>query len=261
MSDQSVCHSFKASGVNSALIFFFVQHAFKRLDKETRKKGRIMSRWCEDASNVAVVGNGPLRDEDRSDIETKSCVIRLNDAKNKRESERTDVAVIRSHVISKGKVDKYKARRVYDLYDDDVLLVPFMESNLELHDDLGRHIFADPVPIHTTGKKKLHFTGHIKLFPKCETSPLSNTSSNGPSTGGALLHYLESDNGVDTIDVYGMNWTGGNWHVDFKNPNLVRDCCTKCHIHQTPSNEYLPPMPPRPSKKSIFDRFKFDGLF
>lgn len=198
-----------------------------------------MSRWCEDASHIAVVGNGPLKENDRSEIAEKTCVIRCNDAKNKLPSERTDVAVIRSHIISEGRVDKKEAQKVYDTYDGDVLIVPFMEENEFLHEDSHNHLFADPVPIFNTSTA-LKFTGKTMSFPKCKLATRSDSAGSGPSTGGALLNYLESDNGVKTIDVYGMNWNGGNHHVDFKNPRLVRECCTKCDIHETSSPKYLP---------------------
>lgn len=83
---------------------------------------------------------------------------------------------------------------------------------------------------------------NLTMFPNCRDSKLHNTTTNGPSTGGVVIDFLQNLDNVRTITVFGMNWRGSpHIHVDFKHPNLVKNCCTKCSIHATPTSSYRPP--------------------
>ena len=65
----------------------------------------------------------------------------------------------------------------------------------------------------------------------------------GLSAGGLVIEALNAldDPPLEEIAVFGMNWHGEKGHTDFRDPTLVRDCCTRCVIHATASGSYLPP--------------------
>ena len=81
-----------------------------------------------------------------------------------------------------------------------------------------------------------------RLFSNCSSCGqrcLSKTTASGFSRGAVALSALEDDPGVDEIDVFGMNWApDGGGHNDFVYPTIVRDCCSKCTVHPTPTARY-----------------------
>lgn len=67
---------------------------------------------------------------------------------------------------------------------------------------------------------------------------LHGDATSGVSTGTAVLSTLQNDDNVESINVFGMNFNGGFWHVDFNDPNLSNICCTKCVFHKTSIEQY-----------------------
>ena len=60
-----------------------------------------------------------------------------------------------------------------------------------------------------------------------------NASDLGPSTGAVILSYLQANENVKTVYVFGMNWKNRMKHIDFVDDTIVRRCCKKCVFHET----------------------------
>lgn len=183
-----------------------------------------LSSVCE--GNIAVVGNGPISEEDRSLINKQDCIIRFNDQKNKLEHERTDVLVLRNNTL-------HISQR------DDILLpvIPFCKTI----DDYEVKYFRMITPIHVYEQICEHNVEEIKskkVYSNCIKQARHGDATSGVSTGTAVLSSLQYDDTVKYINVFGMNFNGGWWHVDFNDPNLSNICCTKCIFHKTHVDDY-----------------------
>tara|TARA_B110000046_G_C12957708_1_gene383075 strand:+ start:697 stop:1344 length:648 start_codon:yes stop_codon:yes gene_type:complete len=183
---------------------------------------------------VAVVGNGPISEEDRQEINRDyDCVVRFNDMKTYRKGDALTVQVSRDvHGYMPG-VNKA-----------DVPLWPVAHnSDVVAHNGAlrGRNVL-DPLLVHESSNGDENEIVDGVLFPGCDACDSRecrhSESRAGPSTGALVLNALERSPAVDSLHVYGMNWNGGAHHVDFKHPNVVADCCTKCVIHRTANEEY-----------------------
>lgn len=189
------------------------------------------------SDSVAVVGNGPLSNRDRRDIEKCPCIIRFNDQKNKRCRERTDIVVLRYNTLFKqfsgrGKTDQGtvpKATYCWPVCSQPKELLALQTASTLL------------LPILTSGTRDGN--RDIDMFPgcnACNSSACKHTlTKNGPSSGGAVIDALQKMSSIKQIDVFGMNWNG--WkdvHVDFKFPKVIDQCCSKCVIHVPPSQIY-----------------------
>lgn len=176
---------------------------------------------------VAVVGNGPLTSDDRDAINSHACVVRFNDMKNKTFEDKTTLHVIRS---SLGKFPGLSTR------DPEVPILPILAP--DSHPEALLDNVANVLPPLTLEKGE-------SLFPSCDSCEskyecVYTSSNKGPSSGGIVLSKLNESPMVHTIDVYGMNWNNSIRHIDFLYPNLVPECCDKCIIHETHSNNYDP---------------------
>jgi hypothetical protein len=189
---------------------------------------------------VAVVGNGPLREEDRRRIRSEyDCVVRFNDLKNYRDGEPVTVHATRF------------ARGTFPGIDllPHALLLPIATDDAIVDAHLGVHAarllptlhIREPVTETSTEERE-----HRALFAGCDAclsgqlECTQSSTTSGPSAGAAVIDHLERTPSVDAIHVYGMNWNGGKHHVDFVQPDLVPTCCHKCTIHPTASDDYLP---------------------
>lgn len=178
------------------------------------------------AGDVAVVGNGPLSDADRESIEKHQCVIRFNDTKNLREGEKTTILALREHVLS----------RIIRRTPADTVIWPVVFSKA-FRAPTTPHRFLPAIPVYRRESGN-HFAD-LLLFRNSKRAQRQGTTPAGPSTGTAIIDWIVT-NTARTVDVYGMNWSGSQQHVDFRYPTLVRDCCTTCRIHETPFTTYLP---------------------
>ena len=205
---------------------------------------------------VAVVGNGPLHEEDRARIGAYRNVVRFNDARNLRPGERTTVHV--------------------GPYDNDgrKLLSPQASAHAHLWGLVLRWQHATPgqnYSVATLNYQSEHdkppaldwwrfFTGHGPRLPQT-LAPWAKTArvfagctnctgdrcllSNGwlgLSAGGLVIEALDAldDPPLEEIAVFGMNWQGEVGHTDFRDPALVHDCCVRCVVHPTAPGTYLP---------------------
>ena len=174
---------------------------------------------------IAVVGNGPISEADRAEIETHDVVVRFNDANFYRLGEKVTLHVVREPTALDPSVpidaliwdvSPLKAFLRYDA----ALTSPVYER--DYHDEE----WASPESI---------------IFPSCGVCPDCKQAGTfaGPSTGAVAISELNELDAVNTMNVYGFNWNGAaRIHIDFLNKSLVKDCCTKCIFHSTQSDWY-----------------------
>ena len=206
---------------------------------------------------IAVVGNGPLSEEQRAEINDPSrydCIVRFNDRKNMKPGERTTVHAVRdipaktffqearrkiSHVLP---FVSYSSRKVpgIDSPESGVYVQPVTARFEEVRRQFEGHDVLPPIFVSERGTdipSRSYFPGcnACQTIYNCESS----STSAGPSTGTSVIEVLNASQSTSYMDVFGMNWNGGNHHFDFKQPDLVSTCCDKCIIHPTVTHEYI----------------------
>lgn len=184
--------------------------------------------------SVAVVGNGPLSNEDRYNISKADCVIRFNDLKNFKRGERCDIHAIRYTL------GRYPG---INLSPKHAKILPVSPNNFSVFNsrDLCNVEGLPPLLIYDPrANNDLHENVSIFENSNCGKECIQSSSSYGPSTGAVVIDMLEKLNSVNKINVYGMNWNGTTKHIDFKNPTIVQKFCSKCNIHPTQNNKYKP---------------------
>lgn len=180
---------------------------------------------------VAVVGNGPISDEDRYNIDKADCVIRFNDLKNFKHGERCDIHAIR---YTDGTFPGL------NLNPKNSIILPVSPNNYAVYNssDLCNMTGLPPLLIYES-RLSNDLDKNVAIFENsnCGKECIQSSSQYGPSTGTAVIDLLENCNSVNKIEVYGMNWNGAG-HLDFKNPTIVENFCSKCDIHRTQSSKY-----------------------
>ena len=196
---------------------------------------------------VAVVGNGPLRDADRPLIAAYRNVIRFNDAKNRLPGERTTVHV-----------NPYN--------DEDGAYRPRVERNASFwctptrwQDASGQGCALVSLNYDRGRRPTVWNLGHyvpqtlgpwaetLRVFPRCANCTgdrcLLRRGWSGMSSGGTVLEQLDGlAPPLEEIAVFGMNWNEKCLNnLDFLDRTLIRDCCARCTIHPTATEDYLPP--------------------
>jgi hypothetical protein len=180
--------------------------------------------------SIAVVGNGPISEADRAFINAQDCIIRFNDQKNKLEHERTDVLVVRNNALHVSQKDSTL-----------LPVIPFCKTIDEY--DAKYNKLIKPIYVYEeqcNNDPNVKEMKSKKVYSNCIKQKFHGDATSGVSTGTALLSSLENDKDVESINVFGMNFNGGWWHVDFNDPNLSNICCTKCIFHKTSMDQYLP---------------------
>lgn len=177
-----------------------------------------------------VVGNADLTDAERSEIRRRadgSTVVRFNDLTHAREGDKTDLHVVRLPSAWPPRF-AVAAPKLY--------VTP---CDRFLPDAAAPHLHAYESQYSSCAR------GPRRIFAACAACGdsrdrcLANATYAGPSTGAALLSVLQDAENVTAIHVFGMNWNGQpDVHIDFADPDLVRQCCTKCIIHPTSNSRY-----------------------
>jgi hypothetical protein len=230
-----------------------------KLDDEKKNTGiKKMDITDKCFGRIAVVGNGPLNPEDREFINNKDnydCIVRFNDRKNMEAGEQTTVHAVRDTSNLQTLKKDFNMKNMWDFVSGKRVVPGLVENE---------NVFVQPVTarpdiLETHFPKNIEVLNPIlvneifhsnvedEIFPNCLHCQEgifncdTKSSRGGPSTGTAVLNVLESSDDVESIDVYGMNWNGGEHHLDFqkKNQNLVKECCTKCQIFPTASQDYV----------------------
>lgn len=189
---------------------------------------------CE-SGKIALVGNGPLTHEDREYIKNFDCVVRFNDMKNRRTGERTDILVTRKG-YGGGGIQKYASNSEYAVWP----IVMYKQFNTKDYINSHKYKFLNPIKVHEEYSQSNAKVYNRKVFEGCLHSRYHSESKNGPSSGTLVIDELMKSKHIKEIHTFGMNWNGQNWHVDFNNPDMVHNCCSKCFIHETTSSTYLP---------------------
>lgn len=185
-----------------------------------------LSSVCE--GNIAVVGNGPISEEDRKLINKNDCIIRFNDQKNKLEHEKTDVLVLRNNTLHISQPDN--------------IILPVIPFCKNIDDyDVKYSKMIKPIHVYEETCQDEHNVVEMKskkVYSNCIKQARHGDTTSGVSTGTAVLSILQNDDNVKSIHVFGMNFNGGWWHVDFNDPNLSNICCAKCVFHKTSIEQY-----------------------
>lgn len=226
--------------------FFFEKNAFKKNVIKGLPNFSPISPY--EAWQVAVVGNGPLSENDRKMIDKCQCIIRFNDAKNRRSNERTDLQVVRRK-LAFGRIDRmfwkyYIPEGVYTMYISEKRSEWDPTSNISF---TGLENLIGSLDVGTRGSE---FRDNKVLFPgcnRCDNKPCTySLAGNGPSSGGIIIEMLDSLDNIKEIHIFGMNWNSPNnkyaypeGHIDFRYQGIVKECCKKCIHHKTPTNDYI----------------------
>jgi hypothetical protein len=209
-------------------------------------KDSMLSRVCH--GDVAVVGNGPLTPQDRERINGPEfdCIVRFNDRKNMKEHDRTTIHAVRDIPERNNSLLSWLFRgeqRIVPglLPGENVFVQPVTARPDKIHDKfVNTTMLLPPMLIREHGSDVASET----YFPSCELCRSgeydcrTSATRSGPSTGAVLINALEAQPSTTSIHVFGMNWNGGDHHIDFKQPNLVSDCCSKCTVHPTANASY-----------------------
>uniref|UniRef100_A0A6C0IY35 Uncharacterized protein n=1 Tax=viral metagenome TaxID=1070528 RepID=A0A6C0IY35_9ZZZZ len=185
-----------------------------------------LSNVCE--GSIAVVGNGPISKADRYFINSQNCIIRFNDQKNKLKDERTDVLVLRNNTIHLSQKDS----TIWPV-------IPFCKTIEDYQ--VKYHKLIKPIHVYEDlcdDDRNVQEMKSKKVYNNCIKQNIHGNATSGISTGTAVLSSLQNDDNIESINVFGMNFNGGWWHVDFNDPNLSNICCTKCIFHKTRMEQY-----------------------
>lgn len=226
--------------------FFFEKNAFKKNVIKGLPNYSPVS--PSEAWQVAVVGNGPISENDRKMINKCQCIIRFNDAKNRRSNERTDLQIVRRK-LALGRIDRmfwkyYIPKGVYTMY------ISERRSTWDPNPNISFTGLENLIGSLDVGLKGSKFRDDKVLFPgcnKCDNNPcIYSLAGNGPSSGGIVIDSLDTMDNIKEIHVFGMNWSvrvgdHPEGHVDFKYPKIVKECCKKCIFHKTPTDDYIEP--------------------
>jgi hypothetical protein len=173
---------------------------------------------------VAVVGNGPLTHADRDAIARAPVVVRFNDVKNWVAGEHTTLRVVRwpsAHGASACAAPVWYVTH-------DAASLPAQSNYTQVYERAQAHNDLDPT------RADVRVFAHCNCGAACD----ENRTAYGPSTGAVVLSALQASPRVARIDVFGMNWNGPTYHIDFLNKTLVPRCCTKCVLHPTAGAAY-----------------------
>jgi len=200
------------------------------------------------SGTVAVVGNGPISDEDRKNINKFDTIIRFNDMKNKTKKEKTSIHVVRQISPKDDFFGKTSMKRGVPI----ILIATkkeYVEKCKQKYNMLDYIIVNEPSrDSYEAGKDNEMFQG-CSLCKK--ESCLEIDSDLGPSSGIVILDYLDKNSNINKIEVFGMNWNfhlknygGGDKIYNTKlhhmgnEGKIVNTCCKKCVIHTPPKETY-----------------------
>lgn len=186
---------------------------------------------------VAVVGNGPITNEQRDAVGRHAdFIVRFNDCSYFRPGDKTGLRVVRHPFSFHHELVSAPVWHVAPHRD----LCPSHRPGLPLSlCQSGAAVFTAVYQYEYGLINELD--DGARIFPSCDSrdSNLQARRFGGPSSGGVVISELEQTPEVHKILVFGMNWNGNpHLHIDFANSSLVSGCCTKCIIHPTVNTAY-----------------------
>jgi hypothetical protein len=194
---------------------------------------------------VAVVGNGPLRDEDRPRIAAHRNIVRFNDAKNAWPGERVTIHVGVHLRLFAANASRWAIVNRWQDVDAQAYALVSLNYGAQASApwlDLGRLFSGARYRPETLGP----WADTLRVFPRCANCTgdrcLLAHGYSGMSSGGTVIEQLDAlEPPLEAIEVFGMNWNEDcKNNLDFRDPALIRDCCARCVIHPTASDRYLP---------------------
>tara|TARA_Y100000389_G_C17467014_1_gene526582 strand:+ start:4946 stop:5494 length:549 start_codon:yes stop_codon:yes gene_type:complete len=177
---------------------------------------------------IAVVGNGPLTEWQKDDINKYDIVYRFNHAPGYRKGDKISGLYMR------------QIRRTNKTHSDN-----FVKQNSDLNFDkiyigvnkyYDNHIFVK--------EDKDVFVREEPLFKKCSYCKNGKCSHDrakyGPTSGILGINDIMKKYPKNDIHIYGMNWNweGKKSHHLNNEGEIIKKCCRNCFIHKTPSNTY-----------------------
>ncbi len=221
------------------VLLFFVWHCCFALRRPVRSSSislKGQNPYVPLHGTVAVVGNGPIAESDFDNIKKCDFIVQFNDAAHYDKLERCDVLAIRPQEHLRNKLRDVQP--ILAKLPADVLVLPVVVSSkrVELFRDRPQTVLP-PLLVYEESRES-DIPGTTSLFECSEKKCQQQSSRAGPSTGAAVLSHLDTIDAIDSLEVFGMNFLGGNWHLDFRDPSIVPRYCKKCTIHATPTSRY-----------------------
>ncbi|GHP07678.1 hypothetical protein PPROV_000642000 [Pycnococcus provasolii] len=227
------------------LLLVLLVFAEARLDDDALEDVRWLHRPCHlNCTRWTLVGSGHVTEQEYESINNaQGCVAWF------------------SEIVKGMKIDMFVARHGAfrpnwnGIIPRDVPQCPVLVDPVSIaraNDALWAGGYLDPIFVYERAPSYNHpnpkVSPNARIFPGCTTcnddrsACMHGKHKNGPSTGAALISYLQGVQTVQRIDTYGMTFDyqyGLDYHIDFVRP-LVRQCCTKCVFHSVPTTRVKP---------------------
>tara|TARA_B110000046_G_C12985965_1_gene395652 strand:+ start:240 stop:845 length:606 start_codon:yes stop_codon:yes gene_type:complete len=194
--------------------------------------------------DVVVVGNGPLSDIQRMAIGRAGMVVRINGAHNMLPNERCDVICLREHYSKRGMLSSDLAKVAYTSCSNVVVFVTDMTYESVHIQRIQRflpnakvsfQIIYDPRTCDNSNQCGLNrvatLFSHTVVLPEIYVT--------GWTMGILVLNYVYNEHLLDTIHVYGMNWSGNQRFHPFQLEGVtIFENCDRCVVHPTAKETY-----------------------
>ena len=126
---------------------------------------------------VTIIGNGPLSSDQRLEIKGISrCVVRFNKMDNYRRGEPFHALVLREHTM------RFSSRY-------NKTIIPVISSDVQLNNLYGKHL--EPIYVTQHQYRLVPKYENLRLFEGCNESRLHRSTLKGPSTGAAVIDFLQ----------------------------------------------------------------------
>lgn len=185
---------------------------------------------------IAIVGNGPLNENDYNKINKHDFVYRFNDTKNFRIGDKITHLIVRQTGLTTnitGLNDNYKTdkkiQNIIYIGTSKLLLEKIKKNNPSIHVTMIE-VYEDSLHKDKEYKHLLKFGNNIIEQPKL---------SSGPSSGFLLIQNIY--NKQQQLNIFGMNWNFNyKGHSDDWERETIKKYCKTCIINLTKNNNYLP---------------------
>ena len=200
----------------------------------------------QNINEVAVIGNGPIFESDFHQINKYPFIIQFNHGRYIDKINRCNVLVIRPLENHKEGIEKVQhLKEIFKKISINTLILPILIKETRVKNIEFINVKKNKILKPIKSFEKIAFEQDqndlIKnnfLFNCQEEICKYSSSANGPSTGGIVLSELFKYKFIKKIHVFGMNFNGNDGHLDFLNPHIVKNYCTKCIFHQTSDSSY-----------------------
>ena len=197
-------------------------------------------------NQVAVVGNGPIIESDFENLKKYPFIIQFNHARYYDKINRCNLLVVRPRENYRIGIQKVNHLiNIFKKIKSDTLICPVLVNNSRVNELELINIKKNKILIPIKCFEKLSglqnrndLIQNNTLFNCNKKIAKYNSSICGPSTGAIILSELFKIPFIEKIHVFGMNFNGGNDHIDFIYPNIIKEYCTKCIFNKTKNLSY-----------------------